>query len=103
MALKKLSHRVIEEKLVTTQGWKLRKSKLYRDYVFENFIEAFHFMSRVADIAETMNHHPEWSNVYNRVEIYLTTHDANGVSEKDFVFIEKIDSLIGLNDSNDVR
>jgi len=57
-------------------------------------VEAFGFMSRVALLAESMDHHPEWSNVYNRVKIYLTTHDADGISERDFILAERINALL---------
>ena len=64
--------------------WKEENNKLTRTFTFKNFIEAFGFMTRVALVAEKMNHHPEWSNVYNKVEIYLTSHDAGDiVTDKD--------------------
>ena len=63
-------------------------------FVFADFNQAFGFMSQVALLAETMGHHPEWSNVYNRVEIYLTTHDVGGISEHDFALAQKIDRLL---------
>ncbi len=65
-----------------------------RDFKFKNFSEAFGFMTRVALLAETANHHPEWSNVYNRVSIKLTTHDAGGMSDKDVTLAEAIDKLV---------
>jgi 4a-hydroxytetrahydrobiopterin dehydratase len=61
--------------------------------VFADFVEAFGFMTRVALLAETANHHPEWSNVYNRVEIDLTTHDAGGITERDFKLAQRINQL----------
>ena len=94
MRIEKLSPTAIEQQLAGLNGWSLNQNKLYRQFVFENFIEAFGFMSRVALLAETMNHHPEWSNVYNRVEIHLTTHDADGISERDFTLAEQINSLL---------
>ena len=65
-----------------------------RDFKFKNFSEAFGFMTRVALLAETANHHPEWSNVYNRVSVKLTTHDAGGLSDKDVTLAEAIDKLV---------
>lgn len=65
------------------------------DYKFKTFSEAFAFMTRVALAAEKMDHHPEWSNVYNKVRITLTTHDAGGLTEKDVTLAGKIDRLIG--------
>jgi 4a-hydroxytetrahydrobiopterin dehydratase len=74
--------------------WKLHNDKLQRQFVFRDFVEAFGFMSRVALLSETMNHHPEWSNVYNRVDIALTTHDAGGISARDFTLAERINGLL---------
>lgn len=65
-----------------------------RRFVFADFVEAFGFMTRVALLAEKADHHPEWSNVYNRVEIALTTHDAGGLSERDIALAKEIDALI---------
>jgi 4a-hydroxytetrahydrobiopterin dehydratase len=76
-------------------GWQLDAGKLYREFVFENFIEAFGFMSKVALLAETANHHPEWSNVYNRVSIHLISHDAGGITSRDTRLAEKISALYG--------
>ena len=59
----------------------------------EDFSEAFGFMSRVALLAESMNHHPEWSNIYSRLEIQLVTHDAGGISERDFILADQTDRL----------
>jgi 4a-hydroxytetrahydrobiopterin dehydratase len=75
--------------------WKETDNKLYRKFVFSDFSEAFSFMTRVALIAEKMDHHPLWTNVYNTVEIWLSTHDAGDiVTEKDKKLAKKIDSLI---------
>lgn len=93
MQIEKLPHEIIERELENLAGWSLHQDKLYRQFMFENFIEAFGFMSQVALLAEAMNHHPEWTNVYNRVNIHLTTHDAGGVSERDFTLAGQINSL----------
>ena len=75
--------------------WKEENNQLKRDFEFKDFIEAFAFMTRVAFIAEKMNHHPNWSNVYNKVSIALNTHDAgNIVTDKDRKLAEKIDKLL---------
>lgn len=76
--------------------WQEKDNKLYRKFEFKNFSEAFAFMTRVAIEAEKMNHHPLWTNVWNRVEIWLSTHDAGDiVTEKDRKLSTKIDALIG--------
>lgn len=76
-------------------NWKEADDKLTRKFEFEDFSEAFGFMSRVALEAEKMGHHPEWTNVYNKVEIKLSTHDAGGkVTDKDRKLAERIDQLV---------
>lgn len=75
--------------------WTETDNKLYRKFEFANFSEAFAFMTRVAMEAEKMNHHPLWTNVWNRVEIWLSTHDAGDViTEKDKKLAERIDKLL---------
>lgn len=74
--------------------WDEARDAITRRFGFVDFSEAFAFMTRVAMLAETADHHPEWSNVYNRVEILLTTHDAGGLSERDIELAERIDALI---------
>jgi 4a-hydroxytetrahydrobiopterin dehydratase len=74
--------------------WKEENNKLYRKFEFKNFSEAFAFMTRVALAAEKMDHHPEWKNVYNQVEVWLSTHDAGDVvTDKDRQLAKKIDAL----------
>lgn len=74
--------------------WKEENNKLYKKFQFKNFSEAFAFMTRVAIEAEKMNHHPEWKNVYNTVEIWLSTHDAGDiVTEKDRKLAARIDQI----------
>ncbi len=74
--------------------WALRDGKLHKDIRFANFIDAFAFMTAVAMHAEKQNHHPEWCNVYNRVSIDLTTHEAGGISSRDFELAETIERLL---------
>ena len=75
--------------------WKEENNKLKQSFEFENFVEAFGFMSKVALVAEKMSHHPEWKNVYNKVEITLTTHDeGNTITEKDRKLAKAIDQLL---------
>jgi len=93
MAIQKLSTAEIEDRLGRLDGWALANGKLHKDYAFASFVQAFAFMTGVALVAEAMNHHPEWFNVYNRVTIDLTTHDAGGISAKDFELAAKADAL----------
>ena len=94
MSVQKLSPAAIEEELAKLPDWGLDQHKLYRHFVFTSFIEAFGFISQVALLAEAQNHHPEWTNTYDRVEIYLTTHEAGGISQRDFELAKCIDSLV---------
>lgn len=76
-------------------NWTEKDNSLQRTFVFKDFIEAWAFMNKVALIAEKMNHHPEWSNVYNKVEIKLSTHDkGNTVTESDLELARKISALV---------
>ena len=75
--------------------WQEQDNKLYRKFEFSNFSEAFAFMTRVALAAEKMDHHPLWTNVYNKVEVWLSTHDAGDVvTDKDRQLAKKIDALV---------
>lgn len=89
-----LSPEDIQQRLDSYPNWELKDTKLYRRLLFEDFVHAFGFMTQVAMFAEKIDHHPEWANVYRTVDIYLTTHDVNGVSERDFLLLEKIEQLI---------
>ncbi len=81
--------------------WKEENNALYKKFSFANFQEAFSFMTKVAFIAEKMNHHPRWTNVYNSVEIWLSTHDAgNTVTDKDRKLAEKIDAVASSSKAN---
>lgn len=90
---RKLSEIEIEKEVAELDRWKLVSGKLNRIFQFQNFVQAFGFMTRVALEAEKMNHHPEWFNVYNRVEISLVTHDLNGVSTYDVKLAHIINKL----------
>ncbi|MGI9323933.1 MAG: 4a-hydroxytetrahydrobiopterin dehydratase [Pseudomonadales bacterium] len=74
-------------------AWTLHDGKLRREFQFRDFVTAFGFMTQVALIAERMNHHPEWFNVYRTVRVDLTTHDAGGISSKDFELASAMDRL----------
>lgn len=74
--------------------WHLDDGKLHRVFLFPDFVEAFGFMTRAAIHAEKMNHHPEWSNVYRKVEVFLVTHEAGGITHRDFELAAIMDSLV---------
>jgi 4a-hydroxytetrahydrobiopterin dehydratase len=86
MKQEKLDEAAIAEKLSAAEGWALDEDGLgiRKSFKFRTFIQAFGFMTEAAITAEKLNHHPEWFNVYNRVDVRLTTHDAGGLSELDF-------------------
>ena len=85
----------IAEQLSRLDSWEVSDGKLHREFQFENFVEAFGFMSRAALVAEKMDHHPEWFNVYNRVVVGLSTHDVDGISLSDFDLAARMDGLTG--------
>ena len=92
--LKKLNYCVALAEQKMTSMWTEENNQLKRSFQFSNFIEAFGFMTKVAFVAEKMNHHPNWSNVYNKVEIALSTHDAgNTVTDKDRKLSAEIDRI----------
>lgn len=92
----KLSASEIQNALSQLNEWSLSddSSSITKTFKFKDFNEAWAFMNRVALLAEKMDHHPEWFNVYNRVEITLTTHDADGISERDIKMATKIESYL---------
>ena len=91
----RLASQEIRQELAKLDGWELTASEtaIRRQFRFRVFSEAFGFMSRVALAAEKLDHHPDWSNVYNRVEVVLTTHDAGGLTELDFRLAAVMDGL----------
>lgn len=93
MATPKLSDDAIHERLQTLAGWELVDGKLHKTFKFGDFVAAFGFMTRAALVAERVNHHPEWFNVYNKVTVDLTTHDAGGISESDFALAKAMNEL----------
>ncbi|MYD21486.1 MAG: 4a-hydroxytetrahydrobiopterin dehydratase [Holophagales bacterium] len=93
MATTKLTDAEISTQLEGISGWTVENEKLHKEFQFDSFVEAFGFMASVALIAESMNHHPEWFNVYNRVTVDLATHDAGGISALDFELAKKINAL----------
>lgn len=94
MAAQKLTDEEIQQALADRPEWSLENGKLHRELRFDDFSAAFGFMARVALLAESMNHHPEWFNVYNQVTIDLSTHDVGGLSNNDFELAAAIDALV---------
>jgi 4a-hydroxytetrahydrobiopterin dehydratase len=93
MSSSRLSEAELKQALEELNGWSIEAGKLHRQYQFPSFVEAFGFMSSLALVAESMGHHPEWFNVYNRVTIDLTTHDAGGITAKDVELARKANQL----------
>ncbi len=91
----KLTDEQIAEKIQDLDGWAHNRAenRVEKSFQFATFVEAFGFMSQVALLAEKMDHHPDWSNVYNRVHVALNTHDAGGVTNRDFKLAKAIDGL----------
>ena len=90
----RLSEEDINEKLQGLPGWSISNGKLHKEFTFETFNQAFGFMTRAAMEIEKMNHHPEWLNVYNRLTVELTTHDAGGITQNDINLARILNSLV---------
>lgn len=90
----RLTEAQIQEALGTLEGWSLQDAKLHKTYKFADFVQAWGFMARAALIAEAMNHHPEWFNVYSTVRVDLSTHDAGGITLMDVELARKMESLL---------
>ncbi len=91
----KLSEEEVRARLPEISGWELVDGKLHRTFRFASFVPAFGFMASIALVAEAMNHHPDWANVYNRVIIDLNTHDVGGISTLDFTLARRINEIAG--------
>lgn len=97
--VERLSQRDIEIALIklnngVEHAWSINEEKLVREFKFPDFVIAFGFMTKVAMLAERANHHPEWSNVYNKVIVSLTTHEVAGLSDRDFELAQEVSKLI---------
>lgn len=92
--MEKLSEAAIQKELAGLSGWEYLEGALGTTFEFQNFKEAFAVMTRIAFECEALQHHPDWTNVYNRLEIRLYTHDAGGVTRKDFELARAIENLI---------
>ena len=92
--MKRLNQQEIQERMaVIDSAWEQKGTFICCEFVFKNFVEAFSFMTAVALVAEKSGHHPNWENTYNKVKISLSTHDANGITEKDFDLAKAIDTI----------
>ncbi len=91
--MKAMNSETIATQIKDLSGWALEDDKLTREFRFADFVRAFGFMTSAAIEAEKMNHHPEWFNVYNKVKVQLTTHDAGGITDLDFKLAAKMNSL----------
>lgn len=94
--LVKLSESEVAAHLNRLSAWRAQNGKLSIEIKFADFVQAFGFMSSVALICESMNHHPEWFNVYNKVQIQLSTHEVGGLSVNDFDLAAKIDKVAAI-------
>ena len=92
--MRALTAEQIKERLIPHPSWRLEDGWLARDLQFADFEAAWQFMSHVADCAEQQDHHPNWYNVYSTVQIRLSSHDANGITERDFALAESIDQYL---------
>ena len=93
--IEKSSESEIAAGLETLPGWSVANGKLHREYRFADFVHALGFMATAAIAIEALGHHPEWSNVWNRVTIDLTTHDSGGITRKDFELARKLEQFAG--------
>jgi 4a-hydroxytetrahydrobiopterin dehydratase len=93
--MKKLNEQEIQERMTgLDNNWMVKGKFIHREILFKDFIGAFSFMTQVAFIAEKSGHHPNWKNVYNKVTIGLNTHDADGITDKDFDLAKAIDKIL---------
>ncbi len=90
----KLSSLEIQDNLKKVDNWSLQNNAIEKKYVFKDFKEAIVFINKAAILAEEMKHHPEWTNVYNKLTIRLSTHDVSGISAKDFQLASAIDAIV---------
>lgn len=90
----KLSKDTIEKKLLHLPDWEYSDDAIHAEFEFDNFKDCFSAMSRIAFECEALNHHPEWQNVYNTLKISLSTHDVDGVTQKDFDLAQAIEHIV---------
>ncbi len=95
MSRQRLADAEITAALAALPGWSYQGGKLHREFTFKDFVAAWGFMSSCALAAEAMNHHPDWSNVWNRVRVELMTHDAGGVTQNDLALARRMNEIYG--------
>jgi 4a-hydroxytetrahydrobiopterin dehydratase len=93
MTITKATESEIQQALAELDSWTVENDKLHREYKFRNFVAAFGFMAQAALLAERADHHPEWFNVYNKVVVDLTTHEAGGITQKDFDLAREMEQI----------
>ena len=93
MTITKATESEIQKALAELESWSVKSGKLHREYKFRNFVAAFGFMAQAALLAERADHHPEWFNVYSRVVVDLTTHEAGGITHKDFDLAREMEQI----------
>lgn len=98
--MKILNEQEVQNRMKTIDSsWTAKDKFIHRELIFKNFVQAFSFMTSVALIAEKINHHPNWSNVYKKVNISLSTHDVDGLTDKDFQLAKEIDQMVQVKTS----
>jgi 4a-hydroxytetrahydrobiopterin dehydratase len=95
MTIKKATESEIQKVIAELGSWTIKDGKLHREFRFRDFVQAFGFMAQAALLAERAAHHPEWFNVYNRVVVDLTTHEAGGITKKDFDLAREMEATAG--------
>ena len=93
MTITKATESEIQKAMAELGSWTLQNGKLHREYRFRDFVQAFGFMTQVALLVERADHHPEWFNVYNRVVVDLTTHEAGGITQKDLDLARQMEQI----------
>jgi 4a-hydroxytetrahydrobiopterin dehydratase len=95
MAIARATESEIQQALAELESWTVENDKLHREYKFGDFVAAFGFMAQAALLAERANHHPEWFNVYNKVVVDLSTHEAGGITQRDFDLAREMEQIAG--------
>ena len=92
--MKRLTENEIDFNLTTLKGWTLNDNRIIKDFSFKNFKEALSAMVKIGEVAEELNHHPDWYNSYNKLNIKLSTHDVGGLTINDFILASRIEEII---------